>query len=58
MNDSNDSKNSLDSERILNFLNHSLQDALLLVAAIILMIFLGCKILLSGYSILSILAKK
>jgi hypothetical protein len=37
-NDSNESKNSLASGRILNFLNNSLHEALLLVPAIILMI--------------------
>jgi hypothetical protein len=38
-NDNNESKNSLSSGRILNFLNNSLHEALLLVPAIIPMIF-------------------
>jgi hypothetical protein len=38
-NDDNESKHSLTSGRILNFLNNSLHEALLLVPAIILMIF-------------------
>jgi hypothetical protein len=42
--DSNESKNSLASGRILNFSNNSLQEALDLAAAIIVMILFGCKI--------------
>jgi hypothetical protein len=42
--DNNESKNSLASGRILNFLNKSLHEALLLVPAIILMFSFGCKI--------------
>jgi hypothetical protein len=40
MNDNNESKNSLVSGRILNVLNYSLQQALVLVPAIMLMILL------------------
>jgi hypothetical protein len=43
-NDSNESKNSLASGRILNYLNNSLQEDLLLVAAIILLILFLCTI--------------
>jgi hypothetical protein len=43
MNYSNESRNSLASERILNCLNNSWQEALQLVAAIILTVFLDVK---------------
>jgi hypothetical protein len=39
MNENGESKNSLAGGKILNFLNNSLQQAVLLAAAIILMIF-------------------
>jgi hypothetical protein len=42
-NDNSESKNSLASGRILNFLNSFLHEALLLVPAIILMIFFWMK---------------
>jgi hypothetical protein len=45
MNDNNENKNSLASGRKSDFLNKYLKVAFLLMAAIILMILFGCKVL-------------
>jgi hypothetical protein len=52
MDNHNESKNLLASGRILNFINNTLQEALLLAGAIILMIlFFGCVLSVAVCSI-------